>query len=73
MTLGLTSGDQNWGLTCNSGTMAFYKTGPYGQPVGNITNTGSDAANKNMGITLDSTKSGIESDVSNNINYIIKY
>lgn len=74
MTLGLTNGSQNFGLF-NSANDSIQLAGQagYGQSIG-YTNRGS-ATNANVfcGITTDATKSGIETEISSNIKYVIKY
>ena len=76
MNLGLTDGTNNYGMASttnsirlNSGTNFYnknagYNTSSYGtQPSNNIA----------IGVTTDASKSGIVSDTSSDVNYIIKY
>ena len=77
MTLGLSDGTNNAGLvSAQSGTLnAHYLRA-------NLTNYGSDVGDSagstyltdgTLGITTDQTKSGIVTDTSSDVNYIIKY
>jgi len=73
MTLGLTNGTTNAG--------AFYGTTAiagndniYGTSIGTSQGTSNwPPTNKTIGITTDPTKSGIESEISLNISYAIRY
>ena len=77
MTLGLTDGTNNMGFyssSQNGNAMVGYAANAYG------TNTGtsqSEVAMLNrfhtLGVTTDPTKSGIETDISSSIKYVIKY
>ena len=66
MTLGLTNGSQNVGLLSGTATAnnGIFQTGSYGQPVG-IDYTAGSVVNGTVGITTDSTKSGIIAEQSN--------
>jgi len=82
MTLGLTNGTNNGGLQSMAFASGITQNGEleinhvvYGLSIGS---TGSQAdslfgSNKGIGITTDSSKSGIESETNSNINYVIKY
>jgi len=71
LALGLTNGTENFGLA-NQRTYAYCSTGLYGAEVG-TTPAGLSNLEKATGITQDSLKSGIESEINSNIKYVIKY
>lgn len=76
MTLGLTDGTTLAGLkTGGSSTdhQLSTMTGVYGKSVGTTPSGSYIALNKGVGVTSDSTKSGIQSVIDTNTNYIIKY
>lgn len=61
MTLGLTDGTNNIGLSNNFSHILTAVTGNYGQPVGNIDTTYLNSTNNTgFGVTTDPTKSGLE-------------
>lgn len=75
MTLGIMNGTNTAGIAngyTETNTLAGW-TGSYGKSIG-ITRAGNTlATDKTWGITTDSSKSGIESEVNSNIHYVIKY
>ena len=76
ITLGLTDGTNNYGFQAGSDGQNRYvlSTGMYGQQVGSGSNVGDvPTGSAHYGITTDSTKSGIESEINSDIKYIIKY
>lgn len=66
MTLGLTDGSLNYGIQPNGNTNAITGyTGNYGTPVGTAASSGTIlSGTKNLGVTTDPTKSGIETSSS---------
>jgi hypothetical protein len=76
MTLGFTDGTYNYGLIGGSGkewNNDLFNTGTYGKPVNTVISGTASVTSNSIGITTDQTKSGIESEINSNINYIIKY
>lgn len=76
--LGLTDGTNNatvFSTTNGNVSYAYCPSQNYGATTGSPWNQGSGSMghDKVIGITTDSSKSGIESDISSNVNYIIKY
>jgi len=71
----LTNGTQNAGLfnTTNNPNNYLFRTDSYGENVGYTSGSVSLITDGSLGVTTDPTKSGIESETSNNINYAIKY
>ncbi len=68
MTIGLTNGSLNNGLTLSNQTKDLFPSPTnYGQPVGRTTTAQASTfgANNGVGLTKDSTKSGIEANLSN--------
>ena len=79
LALGLTNGTANYGLyegdtggQSNSGALRAYG-GAYGQTVPNVGTGAIAPVNQSIGITTDSSKSGIIVDSDSNIVYAIKY
>ena len=72
MTLGLTEGTNN-GCLAEHQSYGLIVSGSYGGTIGTSYTSSSLISNKNLGITLDSSKSGIESEINSNIKYIVKY
>ena len=71
--LGLSDGTNLGGMADNSAGTLCRKASYYGSNIG-ISASGAAITNTlTIGITLDSTKSGIETEINSNINYIIKY
>lgn len=65
MTLGLTNGSVNLGLTSGSGGTVNVTTSRYGQPVTSSVGSYSNTNNSSLGVTTDSTKSGLVADLTN--------
>lgn len=74
ITLGLTDGVRLGGCFESAGSPyeITARTGAYGSSIGENVGSG-DKLQYTVGITTDSIKSGIESEISYNINYVIKY
>jgi len=76
ITLGLTNGSYNYGLQAGSGTYIGFlqeKLDLYGKNVGTSGGNPNGTGQIGVGVTTDSSKSGIETEVNSNINYAIKY
>jgi len=78
MTLGLTDGTMNTGLHASTnssyGGCVYARTTSYGTPVGhNSTSSSSNILGKDVGITTETTKSGIVADLSSGMSAVIKY
>lgn len=73
MTMGMTNGNSNCGMFAGSTNWDFGCTSDaYGKTLPSSNSNGL-IKSCNWGLTTDSTKSGIETDISSNIKYIIKY
>ena len=74
MTLGLTDGINNIGLSNNASHILTAVTGNYGQSVGNINTTYLNSTNNTgFGVTTDSTKSGIEAHLTETVNLYLYF
>lgn len=74
MTLGMTDGNVSSGLGSSSSMLISVYNEGYGNSIGTtITSGAAIAGDKSLGITLNATKSGIESEINSNIKYAIKY
>lgn len=76
MTLGVTDGLKNAGWVYSSIGGKYHNTQQqtnYGSVVGSPIGTDGLTVDRSLGITTDSTKSGIESEISSIVNYAIKY
>lgn len=73
MTLGLTNGTDMVGLEQQTVTLAYLNTSGYGFNISSSTAPGGSNPNGSFGVATDTTKSGIESEINSDINYIIKY
>ena len=76
--LGLTNGTYDFGIVTNQSSTDnkfLFQQDAYGQAVGSLHNSApvNSPNAATYGITTDSTKSGIETEISSNINYIIKF
>ena len=75
--VGLTDNTYNYGLVRCNGTASFIgiDKNTYGQYKNNSYNVSwsTQPPEYTIGLTTDSTKSGIESDIDNNVKYVIKY
>lgn len=73
LVLGFTNGTNNYGLVGAGGQSAylFGSTSAYGTTVS--TSGSYTVVGGKLGITTDVSKSGIETEISSNINYIIKF
>ena len=72
LTLGFTSGVQNLGIALVSNNNVGGYVNVYGNPVG--TSIGGDTVgNKSIGITTDSSKSGIVVKADEMLSYYVKY
>lgn len=71
LTLGVTNGTQNGGLSCSNDNLNP-RTGNYGLPVGHA-NTSGTFSDKTIGITTDTTKSGIVVDTTVPAGYNLYY
>ena len=73
-TLGLTNGSILLGITRSTSSQAITATSAFAElKVGANVPSGSDPTRKIYGITTDSTKSGIETEIDSNIKYMIRY
>ena len=79
ITLGVTDGTDNMGFQC-VGYTPGYNVNPcqirksmYGTDVGTTTGFSEYGNSRTIGVTTDSSKSGIISDISSTVNYAIKY
>ena len=79
MTLGLTDGSDDYGLktttiySYSDKTVTCLKNAVSSNIGTNYGGGGNNPDNITMGITLNPIKSGIETETSSNVNYIIKY
>lgn len=73
MTLGLTDGTLDLGFAPDGSQYTRTATDIYGKVVGTYPSFTQYSTNKSIGITTDSSKSGIESETNSNIHYVIKY
>ena len=74
MTLGMTNGIENVGLYRSGLLNALNaQTGIYGSSVGTSASGSNPTTGISMGITTDTIKSGIETEISSNVKYVIKY
>lgn len=74
--IGLTDGTIFFGIAKSHPNGVRYINGElnlYGTIVGTTGIDDNTNSNKSIGLTTDSTKSGIESEINSNINYCIKY
>ena len=73
MTLGLTNGSDDFTITgyTNQGYIGAWR-GNYGGQIGQAP-SGLVYIQSSAGVTTDSSKSGIISEIDNDVNYVIKY
>ena len=74
--LGLSNGSYNYGLQAGSATYSGFLqeiTTLYGKTLGTSGGNPQGIGQIATGITTDSSKSGIETEIDSNIHYVIKY